>query len=54
MHVSGQQLMYMIVGALVVGILLLALAKAGIFAKIGNGTYYFDFANALDTDNETF
>lgn len=53
MHVSASNIMLIAGGFVVLGIIILALAKAGIFKGV-SGDYYWNFVNALNQMNQTY
>lgn len=54
MHVTAMEMMFIIGGIFVLGLVILIFAKSGIWHNIADGQYYQDFVQALQNNNQTF
>lgn len=54
MHINTMEILFITLGVFMLGIVLLGLAKSGIFGNIGGGDYFFDFVKSLQFNNQTY
>lgn len=54
MHVTAMEMIFIICGVFILGLVILIFTKSGVWTNLANGTYYQDFVQALQNNNQTF